>query len=178
MILKIGWKVGLVWVNMDEIYTHMCRKPLSLFGTGYTFRYLVLYTHANKKRPPQFISFFENKYTHEHVMIINLYIANHILYECILWGFYACLKEAWDFIPPLVKFIAIVQPASVQMWQIEREKTIYRQPRISQGWPIGDGLGPGRPVKGVWLNQLANSTLPWCRYTGIVLMEDKMFPTV
>ena len=55
-----------------------------------------------KRRPPQFISFFENKYRYEHVMIINLYIASHItydrhVYECIILGFYACLKEAYGF---------------------------------------------------------------------------------
>ena len=77
-------------------------------------------------------------------MIINLYILyDRHLYECNLCGFYACLKEAWVFTPPLVGLIAIVQPTSDQMWQIERDTTMY-----PQGWPIGDGLGPGRPVKG------------------------------
>ena len=61
-------------------------------------------------------------------MIINLYIVSHILYdchldECILWGFYACLKEAWTFASSRVELIAIVQPACVQileMWQMGR----------------------------------------------------------
>ena len=42
------------------------------------------YTHANKKKATQFTSFVENKYRHEHVMIINLYIVSHILYDCHL----------------------------------------------------------------------------------------------
>ena len=62
-----------------------------------------------KGRPPQFTDFVENKYRHEHVMIINLYTVSHILYdrhlyECILWGFCACLKEAWGCTPPLVEY--------------------------------------------------------------------------
>ena len=48
------------------------------------------------------------------------------------------------------------------------------RPRESQGWPIGDGSGPRRPVKGVWHDQLANSSLPYCRYAGIVLLEEKI----
>ena len=59
---------------------------------------------------PEFF-FIKNEYRHEHVMII-LYIVSHILYdrhlyECILWGFCACLNKAWDFIPPLIELIAI-----------------------------------------------------------------------
>ena len=57
-----------------------------------------------KRRPSQFTGFVENKYRHEHIMIINLYILSQILYdrnlyECILWGFCACLKEAWGCNP-------------------------------------------------------------------------------
>ena len=66
-------------------------------------------------------------------MIINLYIVSHVLYDrhlykCILWGFYTCLKEAWGCTPPLVEYIAIVQPASVQireMWQLGRDTIMY-----------------------------------------------------
>ena len=56
-------------------------------------------------------------------MIINLYIVSHILhdrhlYECILWSFFHALKKP-RFVPqPLVENIAIVQPASVQMWEM------------------------------------------------------------
>ena len=36
-----------------------------------------------KRRPPQFAGFIENKYRHEHALIINykLYIVSHILYD-------------------------------------------------------------------------------------------------
>ena len=86
-----------------------------------------------KRRPPKFTIFVENKYRHEHVMIINLYIVSHILYdrylyECILRGFCACLKEAWGCTPPLLEYIAIVQPANVQireMWQLGRDTIMY-----------------------------------------------------
>ena len=42
-----------------------------------------------KRRPSEFTDFVENKYRHEHVMIVNLHIVSHILYdrhlyECIL----------------------------------------------------------------------------------------------
>ena len=35
-----------------------------------------------------------------------------------------------------------------------------RTPRISQGWPIGDGLGPGRPVKGYDMTGLQTVPCP------------------
>ena len=58
-----------------------------------------------KRRPSQFSCFVENKYRHEHVMIINLYVISHILYdchlyECILWGLCTCLREAFGCTPP------------------------------------------------------------------------------
>ena len=46
--------------------------------------------------------------------------------------------------------------------------------RISQRWSIGDGCRSRRPVKGVWHDQLSNSSLPYCRYGGIVLLEEKI----
>ena len=84
-----------------------------------------LYTHANKKKATNFV---ENKYRRQHVMITNIYIVSHILYdchhyECILCAFCACLKEAWGC-TPLVECIVIFQPASVriqEMWQLGRE---------------------------------------------------------
>ena len=35
------------------------------------------------------------------------------------------------------------------------------------------GLGPKRPIKGVLHGQLANSSLPYCRYAGIVLLDER-----
>ena len=48
-------------------------------------------------------------------------------------------------------------------------RSCIRWPRISLGWPIGDGSGSGRPVKGYDI-----TSLPYCRYTGIVLLEEKI----
>ena len=58
-----------------------------------------------KRRPPQFTGSAESKYRHENVIIMNFYVASHILYdrhlyECILWGFCTYLKEAWGCTPP------------------------------------------------------------------------------
>ena len=61
-----------------------------------------------------------------------------------VFAFCPCLKEAWGCTPPLVEYIAIVEPASIQiweMWQLGRDTIIYP--------PIGDGSGPGRSVKGI-----------------------------
>ena len=33
-------------------------------------------------------------------------------------GFCTCLKEAWGCTPPLMEYIAIVQLASVQIWEL------------------------------------------------------------
>ena len=69
-------------------------------------------------------------------MITKLYIVSHIfyghhLYEYIIWAFCACFKEAFGYTPPppLVEYIVIVQPASVQiweMWQLGRDTIMYQ----------------------------------------------------
>ena len=62
-------------------------------------------------------------------------------------AFCAYSKEAWGCTPPLVEYIAIVQPASVQiqeMWQLGRDTTMY-----PPGGRRGGRSGPGRPFKGV-----------------------------
>ena len=63
---------------------------------------------------------------------------------------------------PLVELIAIVQPASVQKFgKCGRWEGIWpciRKTRIPQGWPIGDGLGPRRKIKGYDMSNL--QTLP------------------
>ena len=58
-----------------------------------------------KRRPPQFTGFVEDKHRNENVMITKSYIVSHIfydrnLYECILWAFCTCLKDAWGCTPP------------------------------------------------------------------------------
>ena len=57
---------------------------------------------------------------------------------------------------------------------LEGIQSCIRLPRKSQGWLIRDGPGPRRPVKEVGHDQLANSSLPYCRYAGIVLLEEKI----
>ena len=76
-------------------------------------------------------------------MIIK-YIVCHILYdrnlyECIQWGFCACLKEAWGCTPiHIVEYIAIVQQKSIQirkMRQLERDTGLeYHR----GGWSVVD----------------------------------------
>ena len=73
--------------------------------------------------------------------------------------------------------IVIVQPACVpirEMWQLGRDTIIYQPAKLSQGWSIGDGSGPGRPVKGYDMTSL--QTVP-CHIAGMlafVLLEEKM----
>ena len=38
-------------------------------------------------------------------------------------------------------------------------------------------MGPRRPVKGAY-DQNANSSLPYCRYAGIVLLEEKVVSNI
>ena len=128
------------WLNNIFNDSFTCEIQLNTQYTtliNFMMKYLVFCSMLMliKRRPPQLTGFFENKYRHEHVMIINLYIVSHNLYdrhlyECILRGFYACLKEACYFTPPLVELIVIVKPASIQirgMWQMRRDTTMYPQ---------------------------------------------------
>ena len=138
----------------------------------------LVYTHANKMRPSQFTGFVENKYRHDHVMIINLYILSPIFYDRHLWAFCACLKEAWVVRHPrLVECIATVQPASFpirEMWRLGRDTIMYPPDQIIQG--VVDWLlfRTRKASQGVWHDQLSNSSLPYCRYVAIVLREEKI----
>ena len=93
-------------------------------------------------------------------------------------AFCACLKEAsgctpspsWNTLPLLNQLVFKFRKCG--SW--EGIRSCISRPRISQGWPIGDGSGLVRPVKGVGHNQLTNSSLPYCRYAGIVLLEEKI----
>ena len=62
------------------------------------FQHLLYYTHANKKKATQIHRLYWN-----YVMITNLYIVSHILYDrhlynYILWAFCAWSEEAWVYI--------------------------------------------------------------------------------
>ena len=76
-----------------------------------------------------------------------------------------------------MKNIAIVQQLVFEVGKyvsFEGVRSCIRRPRISQGWPTGDGSGPVRPVKWVIYAKPATSSLPYCRYAGIVLLNEKV----
>ena len=78
--------------------------------------------------------------------------------------------------PPLVECIAKVQLSCVQIRECDKWTAIQPcicQPRRSHGWLVRDRLGPEKPVKGVWHDQRTNSSLPYCRYAGIVLLKER-----
>ena len=50
--------------------------------------------------------------------------------------------------------------------------------RKGYDWSIGDGSGPGRPVKEYDKTSLPTVPLPHCRYAGIALLEEKTVLTV
>ena len=88
------------------------------------------------------------------------------------------LKRSLGLYPtPLVECIAIFNQLVFQFGKCGSFEGMQSR-RISLEYPRGgqfaDGLRPGRPVKGVWHDQLANSSLPSCIYAGIVLLEEKL----
>ena len=44
---------------------------------------------------------------------------------------------------------------------------------VKQSW-----IGTSEAGQGVWHGQLANSSLPYCRYADIVLLEEKMVSNI
>ena len=70
-------------VDADQLASEkLAHQDQLLFSTLLVNACIKNYIHANKKKT---IQFCENKYRHEHVMITNLYIVNHILYGCHLY---------------------------------------------------------------------------------------------
>ena len=114
-------------------------------------------------------------------MITNVYIVSHLygrhFYQCILWAFCACLEEAWVYIcaPTPCGIRCHCSTSWCSFWgnvgAWKGYKSCTRWFRISQWWLIANGWGFGWPVKRVWHNQLANSSLSYCRYGGILLLE-------
>ena len=74
----------------------------------------------------------------------------------------------WNALALLNQLVFLIRKCG--SWEGIRSCTT--QPRLSQGWSIEGGWGPGRPVKGY--DQLANRCLPYCRYAGIVLLEENI----
>ena len=140
-----------------------------------------------KRRPPQLTGFVENKYRHEHVMITNLYILSHILYdrhlyECILLAFCACLKEAWGCTHlRLVECTVTLQPASFpiwEMWRLGSDTIMYPPVQVIHDWSIRDCLGPGRPVKGYDMTIFQTVPCHIARMSALSCWKRKLFPTV
>ena len=117
-------------------------------------------------------------------MITNLYIVSHTVWPPPLWMYsmrlLRMLKRSLVLYPPppppaewmplFNQLVFVFRKCG--SW--ERIQSCIRWPRISQGRSIEDGSEPWRPVNGVWHDQLANCSLPYCRYGGNVLLEEKI----
>ena len=82
---------------------------------------------------------------------------------------------------PLWNVLPIVQLDSVpirEMRRLGRDTIIYPPVKMIPGLKIRDGLGPGRLVKSYDMTSLQTCTLPYCRYAGIVLMEDQIVSNI
>ena len=141
------------------------------------------YTHANKKKATPSkrlcIKYLQTWTCYD----TKLYIVVHILYdfhlyECILLAFCACSKEAWGCTtPPLVECIAYCStswcsnPGNLAVWKAyDHVPTVQIIPgMVDRRW-----IGTQKASQGVWHDQLANSSLPYFRYAGIVLLEEKI----
>ena len=111
-------------------------------------------------------------------MIINLYIESHIwyyyhLYECILQGFCACLKEAWGCTPPLVEYIAIVQHSGYVAARkgYDHVSAVLEYPRGGRSEMDRDPEGQSR---GYEMTSLQTVPRHIADIAGIVLLEDKI----
>ena len=135
-----------------------------------------------KRRPPKCTGFVENKYRHDQVMITNLYIVSHHLYdrhfiEAFYEHFVHALKKPGVLPHPLWIALSLLNQllfgfGKCGRWEGIRSCT--RWSRISQGWSIGDEQGSQRSVKMVWHDQLARSSLPYCKYGSIDLRGEKI----
>ena len=93
------------------------------------------------------------------------------------------LKRSLGLYPPhpLWNALPIVQLASVPIWEIwplGRDTIMYLPVQIIPGVVDRSWIGTWEAGQGVWHGQLANSTLPYCRYAGIVLLEEKMVSNI
>ena len=114
-------------------------------------------------------------------MISNVYIVSHILfyhhlYRCILSvSLLHMLRSLGIHLYPPPPPIGMRCHCSAS-WHSNSGnvaagkgyKSCTHLSGISKKWLIGDGS------KGVWHDQLANSSLPYCRYVCIVLLENNV----
>ena len=67
-------------------------------------------------------------------------------------AFVYALKKPWVISHPSWNTLLLLNQLVFKFGKcgsLERKRSCMHWPRISQGWPIEDGSGPGRPVKGV-----------------------------
>ena len=88
------------------------------------------------------------------------------------------LKRSLGLYPPhpLWNALPIVQLASVpiwEMWPLGRDTIMYPPVQIIPGVVDQSWFGTWVAGQGVWHGQLANSSLPYCRCAGNVLLEEK-----
>ena len=119
-------------------------------------------------------------------ILLNLYIVGYILCDRHL-----LLMHSMRFLHLLIRSLGLYHTPSWNTLPLFNQlvfksgkcgswrevQSCIHMPRIPQGWPIGDGSGPGRPVKEVCHDQLANRSLPYYRYTGTVSLEEKIVST-
>ena len=64
-----------------------------------------------------------------------------------------------------------------EMLRLGRDTIMYPPVRITPGVVDQRWIGTLKAGQGVWHGQLANSSLPYCTYAAIVLLEEKLFQT-
>ena len=142
----------------------------------YRLKYILMLI---KQRPPQFTGFVEFKHRHGHVLITNLYIVSHSVYDrslplCIPWALCACSKEAWvSHTPCEMRCHCSTSWRSYSGYYVVAVmgyKSCAWQSGISDRWSVEGGSGSGRTDKVVWNVQLAgiwhcvagiNSPIDW-----------------
>ena len=79
---------------------------------------------------------------------------------------------------PLWNALPIVQLASVpilEMWRFGKDTIMYPPAQIIPGGVDQRWIGVWESGHGICHGQLANSSLPYCRYADIVLLEEEYF---
>ena len=82
---------------------------------------------------------------------------------------------------PLWNALPIVRLASVpiwELWPLGRDTIMYPPVQIIPGVVDQSWIGTWEAGSGVWHGQLTNSSLPYCRYAGIVLLEENMVSNI